>query len=203
MACCATHYRWIDGERTTDVSVTAFVSESSPHLGVVSLELIPRLQRPGPAAIHLAITATPKRVPLARMTAEQFSALSAATHQENLATAANRTPSGIRPCRGDGFGRRHRRGHSVHDGRGRSRRVVALAAAIALPADLRDMHKTVQTAGGTTGLDIDVPYRAAIAFDSPIRGCLQRGLGRPARRGSRGRARRAATGLEFTARGFT
>jgi trehalose/maltose hydrolase-like predicted phosphorylase len=152
-----THYRWIDGGRATEVSVTAFVSESSPHLGVVSLELIPRFSGRVRLRFTLQSPPNPTRVPLARMTAEQFSALSAATHQENLATAANRDPIWypghveVTDSGGDTDGDTlFMTGAAV---RGRA---VALAAAIALPADLRGERKTAQTAGGTTGLDIDV-----------------------------------------------
>jgi protein-glucosylgalactosylhydroxylysine glucosidase len=152
-----THYRWIDGERTTEVSVTAFVSESSPHLGVVSLELIPRFSGRVQLRFTLRSPPNPTRVPLARMTAEQFSALSEATHQENLATAANRDPIWypghveVTDSGGDTAGDiLFMTGAAV---RGRA---VALAAAIALPADLQGVRKTVQTAGGTTGLEIDI-----------------------------------------------
>ncbi len=155
-----THYRWIDGEHATDVSVIAFVSESSPHLGVVSLELTPHFSGRVRLRFTLQTPPAPKRVPLARMTAEQFSALGKATHQENLATAGNRDPiwyPGHIEVADSG-------GDTAADtlfmaGAAVRGRAVALAAAIALPADLGKVRRTVQTAAGTAGLGIEVSVR--------------------------------------------
>lgn len=152
-----TAYRWIDGARATDVSVTSFISEQSPHLGVVSLELIPRFSGRVRLRFTLQSPPPPERLPLARMNAEQFSALGKATHRDELASGGHRdaiwypghvevTDSG-----GDsGTDTLYITGAAV---RGRT---VALAAAMSLPQDLQLVQKTIQTAAGGAGLDVEI-----------------------------------------------
>jgi protein-glucosylgalactosylhydroxylysine glucosidase len=152
-----THYRWIDGERATDVSVICFISEHSPHLGVVSLELMPRFSGRVRLRFTLQSPPLPKRLPLARMSAEQFGALSKATHQEDLASGGHRDaiwyPGHVEVTDSGGDTETDTVFVTGAAVRGSS---VALAAAISLPADLRDVHKSVQTAAGATGLEIEI-----------------------------------------------
>lgn len=155
-----THYRWLDGGRATDVSVTSFVSESSTHLGVVSLELVPHFS--GRVRLRFTLQSPPasQRLPLARMNAEQFSAAAKATHQDDLATGGNRdaiwypgrvdiTDSGSYAATDTVF----ITGAAVHG------RTIAMAAAIALPRYLRNARRTVQQATNGTGLEIEVPVQ--------------------------------------------
>ncbi|HEX9083939.1 MAG TPA: hypothetical protein VF836_04300, partial [Gemmatimonadaceae bacterium] len=36
-----THYDWVEGDRRTSIDVTAFVSQSDQHLGVIRLTIVP------------------------------------------------------------------------------------------------------------------------------------------------------------------
>ncbi len=146
-----TRYRWIDGERATDVSVTSFVSESSAHLGVVSLELTPHFSGPVRLRFTLQSPPLPKRLPLARMSSDEFSAAAVAAHQEDLVSGGHRDAIWypghveVKDSGGDtDTDTLFMAGAAV---RGRT---VALAAAIGLPADLPRIHKTVQTAADAT-----------------------------------------------------
>jgi trehalose/maltose hydrolase-like predicted phosphorylase len=155
-----TRYRWIDGERATDVSVICFVSENSPHLGVVSLELTPHFSGRVRLRFTLHSPPLPKRLPLARMNAEQFSALPKAIHQDDLASGGHRDaiwyPGHVEVMDSGGDTETDT---VFMTGAAVGGRSVALAAAISLPQDLRGVHKTVRTAAGTTGLDIEVQVR--------------------------------------------
>jgi hypothetical protein len=150
-----TRYRWIDGERATDVSVTCFVSESSAHLGVVSLELTPHFSARVRLRFTLQSPPLPNRLPLARMSAVEFSAAAVSSHQEDLASGGHRDAiwyPGHVEVKDSG-------GDTDSDtlfmtGAAVRGRTVALAAAIALPADLHGVHKTVQTATDATALEI-------------------------------------------------
>jgi protein-glucosylgalactosylhydroxylysine glucosidase len=156
-----THYRWIDGERVTDVSVICFVSEHSPHLGVVSLELVPHFSGPVRLRFTLQSPPLPKRLPLARMSAEQFSAIAQASHQDDLATGGHRDaiwyPGHVEVTDSGGDTETDTvfmTGAAEH---GNS---VALAAAISLPQDLQAAaRRTIQTAAGTAGLEIEIPVQ--------------------------------------------
>lgn len=152
-----THYRWIDGERATDVSVTCFVSESSPHLGVVSLELLPHFSGTVRLRFTLQSPPLPKRLPLARMNAEQFSAAAIGAHQDDLASGGHRdaiwypghvdvADSGI----DTGTDTLYMTATAVHG------RTMALAAAIALPQDLHHVRRTVQQTADAADLEIEV-----------------------------------------------
>jgi trehalose/maltose hydrolase-like predicted phosphorylase len=152
-----THYRWIDGERATDVSVTSFVSENSTHLGVVSLELTPHFS--GRVRLRFTLQSPPlaKRLPLARMSAAEFSAAAVAAHQEDLASGGHRDaiwyPGHVEVSDSGGDTDTDTLFMTGTAVRGRT---VALAAAIALPADLQRVHRTVQTASDATALEIEV-----------------------------------------------
>ena len=61
-----TTYEWIDGQRTTQISVETFVSRSDPHLAVITIGVTPRYDgrielrfplrgRPAPARLNLAL----------------------------------------------------------------------------------------------------------------------------------------------------
>jgi trehalose/maltose hydrolase-like predicted phosphorylase len=155
-----THYRWIDGGRATDVTVICFISEHSPHLGVVSLELIPHFSGRVRLRFTLQSPPLPKRLPLARMNAEQFSAAAVAAHQDDLASGGHRDaiwyPGHVEVADSGGDTETDTVFMTGGAVRGRS---VALAAAISLPQDLPGVHKTVQTGTGSTGLDIEVPVQ--------------------------------------------
>jgi protein-glucosylgalactosylhydroxylysine glucosidase len=151
-----TRYRWIDGARTTHVSVICFVSERSAHLGVVSLELTPHFSGLVRLRFTLQSPPPPQRLPLARMSAEQFSAIAKATHRDDLASGGHRDaiwyPGHVEVTDSGGDTEADTvfmRGAAV---RGRA---VALAAAISMPQELRGIHRTVQTAAGATGLEIE------------------------------------------------
>jgi trehalose/maltose hydrolase-like predicted phosphorylase len=155
-----TRYRWINGGRATDVSVTSFVSESSTHIGVVSLELTPHFSGRVRLRFTLQSPPLPKRLPLARMSAVEFSAAAVSSHQEDLASGGHRDAIWypghveVKDSGGDtDTDTLFMAGAAV---RGRT---VALAAAIALPVDLQRVHKTVQTANDATALEIEVQVR--------------------------------------------
>ncbi len=159
-----TRYQWIDGERATDVSVTSFVSESSAHLGVVSLELTPHFSGRIRLRFTLQSPPLPKRLPLARMSAVEFSAAAVAAHQEDLVSGGHRDAIWypghveVKDSGGDtDTDTLFMAGAAV---RGRT---VALAAAIGLPADLPRIHKTVQTAADATALEIEVQVHGCAA----------------------------------------
>jgi trehalose/maltose hydrolase-like predicted phosphorylase len=152
-----THYRWINGTRSTDVSVICFVSESSPHLGVVSLELVPHFSGTVRLRFTLQSPPLPNRLPLERMNAEQFNAAAAAVPEDGLASGGHRgaiwypghvdvTDLGADSATDTLF----ITGAAV---RGRS---VALAAAIALPPGLHGVRRTVQQTAGSTDLTIEI-----------------------------------------------
>jgi len=154
-----THYRWIDGARVTDVSVTCFVSESSPHLAVVSLELVPHFNGTVKLRFTLQSPPYPERLPLAQMTAEQFSASSKSAHRDDI-TGGNRdaiwypghvdiTDSGGDIATDTVF----MAGAAV---RGRT---VAMAAAVQLPRDLRAVHQTAQRTTAMVGLQMQLELR--------------------------------------------
>ncbi len=155
-----THYRWIDGERATDVSVTSFVSENSQHLGVVSLELIPHFS--GRVRLRFTLQSPPlaMRLPLARMNAVEFNAAAVAAHQEDLVSGGHRDaiwyPGHVEVKDSGGDAETDTLFMSGAAVRGRT---VALAAAIALPADLQRVQRIVQTASDTTALDVEVGVR--------------------------------------------
>jgi protein-glucosylgalactosylhydroxylysine glucosidase len=152
-----TRYRWIDGERATDVAVTTFVSESSPHLGIVSLELTPHFSGLVRLRFTLQSPPPPKRLPLARMSAEQFGAAAAAAHQEDLASGGNREAIWY-PGRVDvvDSGGDTETDTLFMTGTAVRGRAVALAAAIALPPDLQDFHKTIRQTKDAAGLEIEL-----------------------------------------------
>jgi trehalose/maltose hydrolase-like predicted phosphorylase len=151
-----TGYRWIDGERTTHVSVICFISERSPHLGVVSLELKPHFSGLVRLRFTLQSPPPPPRLPLARMSAEQFSAIAKATHRDDLASGGHRDaiwyPGHVEVADSGGDTETDTVFMTGAAVRGSA---VALAAAISLPQELRGIHKTVQTAAGATGLEIE------------------------------------------------
>jgi trehalose/maltose hydrolase-like predicted phosphorylase len=155
-----THSRWIDGERATDVSVTSFVSENSQHLGVVSLELVPHFS--GRVRLRFTLQSPPlaTRLPLARMSAVEFNAAAMAAHQEDLVSGGRRDaiwyPGHVEV--GDS-GSNAETDTLFMTGAAVRGRTVALAAAVALPADLQRVHRTVQTASDTTALEVEVGVR--------------------------------------------
>jgi trehalose/maltose hydrolase-like predicted phosphorylase len=151
-----TGYRWIDGERSTGVSVIFFVSEHSPHLGAVSLELTPHFSGPVRLRFTLQSPPPPQRLPLARMSAEQFGAIAKASHREDLASGGHRDaiwyPGHVEVTDSGGDTEADTVFMTGAAVRGRA---VALAAAISLPREIKGIHKTVQTAAGVTALEIE------------------------------------------------
>lgn len=151
-----THYRWVDGERETDVWVTCFVSQRSPHLGVVSLELLPHFS--GRVRLRFTLRSPPpsKRLPLARMNAEQFNAAAAAAHQGDLVSGGNRDAIWY-PGHVDVMdsGSDTETNTSFMSGAALHGRTVALAEAIALPQELAQVRTTSQRSAGAAGLDIE------------------------------------------------
>lgn len=155
-----THYRWVDGERTTDVWVTCLVSESSPHLGLVSLELMPHFSGQVRLRFTLKSPPLPRRLPLARMNAEQFSAAALAAHQADLASGGNRDAIwypghvDVEDSGGDAeTDTLYMAGAAVG---GRS---IALAAAIALPEGIGPVRRNLQRTPGATGLEMEFGVR--------------------------------------------
>src|SRR6185312_415573 len=156
-----TKYRWIDGARATEISVTCFVSESSPHLAVVRLELMPHFS--GRVRLRFALQSppAPQRLALARMNARQFSAAAAAAHQDELAAGGNRgaiwypgqvivAQSGAEPADTVFMAGAAVRG-----------KAVALAAAVALPRDLQRVRKTVERTADGIYLEIEARVRSS------------------------------------------
>ena len=150
-----TRYRWIDGERATDVSVITFVSERAPHLAAVNLQLIPHFSGRVRLRFTLRAPPPPKRQPLARMNAGQFSAAAAASQQPDPAAGGNReaiwysghvevAETGIDAETDSMF-------MTASAVRGNT---VALAAAVALPPEMR-VRRTVQRTADTTTLEIE------------------------------------------------
>ena len=152
-----TNYRWIDGGRATDISVISFVSERSPHLGAVSVQVTPHFSGLVRLRFTLRLPPPPQRLPLAQMTAEQFGDVAKTTHREDLATGGHRDAIWY-PGEVDITGSGGDAGTATISMKGRAVRgsSLALAAAISLPQDLRGVRKTVRTAVGTAALDIEV-----------------------------------------------
>ena len=155
-----TGYRWYDATRATDVSVTSLVSQSVPHLAAVSLELTPHFSGPVRLRFTLRSVPAPQRMPLARMSAEQFSAAAAATDQADLVSGGDRNAiwyPGYVEVTGSGS-------DTVEDtlwmeGRAARGRSVALAAAIALPPHVAVIQQSAQQSAGLAGLEIEVNLR--------------------------------------------
>ena len=152
-----TRYRWHTHAHETEVSVTSFVSQSAPHLAVLSLTLKPNFT----GLVHLRFTLrtppVPQRLPLAQMSAEQFSAVAAASNQADLVSGGHRAAIWY-PGQVDitGFG-----GDAASDtlwieGNAVRGRRVALAAAIGLPPRLPVIRRTVEQSTTLVSLDIEL-----------------------------------------------
>jgi trehalose/maltose hydrolase-like predicted phosphorylase len=68
-----THYRYVDGKKSTDIQVTTFVSQASPHLAVNQLSITPDFD----GKVDLSFALNPwaphePRFPLAEMTGDQM-----------------------------------------------------------------------------------------------------------------------------------
>src|SRR5258707_9835487 len=150
----------MDGERAPCVWVPSFLSESSAPLGVVSLELTPHFRGLVRLAFPLQSPPLPNRLPLARMSSDEFSAAAVAAHQEDLVAGGHRDaiwyPGHVEVKDSGGDAETDTLFMSGAAVRGRT---VALAAAIALPADLQRVQRIVQTASDTTALDVEVGVR--------------------------------------------
>jgi protein-glucosylgalactosylhydroxylysine glucosidase len=155
-----TRYRWRDGVHMTDICVTSFVSQSMPHLGVVSLELEAHFSGPVRMRFTLRSAPEPQRMPLARMSAAQFSAAAAALNQEGLISGGDRNaiwyPGHVVVS---GSGGDAAAGTVWMEGRAVLGRTVAMAAAVALPANLDIVHRTVQHGAEVVSLDLEVRVR--------------------------------------------
>jgi hypothetical protein len=127
------------------------------HIGVVSLELTPHFSGRVRLRFTLQSPPLPKRLPLARMSAVEFSALAIAAHQEDLASGGHRDaiwyPGHVEVRNSGGDTDTNTLFMTGAAIRGRT---VALAAAIALPADLQRVDQTVHTAADSVALEIEV-----------------------------------------------
>ena len=150
-----THYRWHTPGHATVVSVTSFVSQSAPHLAVVSLTLKPNFS----GVVHLRFTLrnppAPQRLPLGQMSAEQYNAL--ASNQADLVSGGNRAPIWY-PGAVDitGFGSDAASDTLWVEGKAARGRRVALAAAILLPPNLPVIHRTVEQSVNLVSLDAEL-----------------------------------------------
>jgi trehalose/maltose hydrolase-like predicted phosphorylase len=103
-----THYRWHTPGHATDVSVTSFVSQSAPHLAVVSLALKPNFT----GLVHLRFTLrtppAPQHLPLAQLWRSDIlvggnSALQRAIHSDLFYILENSTAGTSWPVAACGF----------------------------------------------------------------------------------------------------
>ena len=155
-----TAYRWYNRAHSTDLGVTSFISQSTPHLAVVSLVLEPHFSGPGRLRFTLRSAPEPRRMPLSRMSAAQFSAAAAATNQEGLVSGGNRNaiwyPGYVAVTGSGGDAATNTlwmEGKAVRGG------TVALATAVALPKNLEVTHRSVQHDAGVVSLDIEINLR--------------------------------------------
>jgi hypothetical protein len=152
-----TRYRWHTVAHATDVSVTSFVSQSSPHLAVVSLTLAPQFS--GPVHLRFTLRNPPEaqRLPLARMSAAEFAAAAAAANQAELVAGGNRTVIWYRGAvQINGFGSDAAAGLLWLEGHAAGGRRVAMAAAIEPPPNLPILRRSVKQSADGVALDVEV-----------------------------------------------
>jgi trehalose/maltose hydrolase-like predicted phosphorylase len=132
-----TRYRWRSRAHSTDVSVSSFVSMSDPHLATVTLQLTPRFTGRIRLRFTLRAQPPPQRLPLAEMSAAEFTAASVASNQPDLASGGKRNAlwyqgqvGAIATGVGDGANTLWMEGKAI------AGRTVAVGAAIALPPRL-------------------------------------------------------------------
>jgi trehalose/maltose hydrolase-like predicted phosphorylase len=155
-----TRYRWHSPAHATDVSVTSFVSQSAPHLAVVSLTVRPQFS----SRVHVRFTLhplpAPQRLPLAQMSAEQFSAAAAQANLPDLVSGGNRTPIWYPgSVQITGFGSDATSETVWIEGHAVGGRRVALAAAIETPPNLAVIHRTTEESASGVSLDLEVSLR--------------------------------------------
>ncbi len=152
-----TRYRWHSPARATDVSVTSFVSQSAPHLAVVSLMLQPKFSGRVRVRFTLHPPPVPQRLPLAQMSAEQFSAVAAQANLPDLVAGGNRTPiwypGSVQII---GFGSDATSDTMWIEGNAEGGRRVALAAAIETPPNLAVIDHTTEAAASGVSLDLEL-----------------------------------------------
>lgn len=149
-----TRYRWRSGAHSSDLELTAFVSESAPHLAAVSLTVTPRFNGMVRVRFTLRPAPAPRRLPLADMTAEQFAAAASAADRPELAQGGRRDAIwysgevGVTAHGADAAART-----LWMEGTARGGRRVALGAAIGATA-LRGVRSTVRQQGDTVVLEV-------------------------------------------------
>lgn len=151
-----TCYRWRAGAHTSDLSTTTFVSQSDAHLAAVTLELTPRFSGRIRLRFTLRGLPPPVRLPLARLSAEQFAAAADAASQPDLAAGGNRSAIwypgqvNIVTSGGDAAARM-----LWMDAGAVGDRRLGLAVAVALPATLRQVRTRFTSEEGVLGLEVD------------------------------------------------
>jgi trehalose/maltose hydrolase-like predicted phosphorylase len=160
-----TRYRWRSAAHVTDVSVTSFVSQSAPHLAAVSLALTPRFGGRIRVRFTLRLPPPPARLPLAAMTAEQFSAAAAAADRPELATGGKRGAiwyaGQIVPI---AMGSDIEAKTLWMQGKAIGGRSVAVEAAVDLPKDLRHVRATAGREADEVRLEIAGSVRSGRSY---------------------------------------
>ena len=146
-----TQYVWNSGKHTTAISVISFISESAPHLAVVSLELRPQFSGRIQLRFTLRSPPVPKRLPLAQMSAAQLDDVAAGGNRDAIwySGRVDVADAGSDAATDSLF----MTGTAV---RGRT---VAMAAAVATPPQLLDLDRTVRQTADMTSLTIEARVR--------------------------------------------
>lgn len=170
----STRYRWRSRAHSTDVSVTSFVSMSDAHLAAVSLQLTPRFTGKIRLRFTLRSAAPPPRLPLAEMSAAEFSAASVASNRPDLAIGGKRDAiwyqgqmGGI--ATGDGAAANT----LWMEGKAIAGRTVAVGAAVALPPRfgmprLTTSHTDDAAAAGAGAADAGAGHTVALEVEGSV-----------------------------------
>ncbi len=134
-----THYRWRADNRTNDIDVVSLVSQDDPHLALVLFSVRPGADGPVEVRFTLRPGATPERLPMARMGAQEFARAASREAAASVLAGGQRKaiwyPGEVHADAMEGDAKDHSislQGHAAHG------RDVALAFTVGAPADLVD-----------------------------------------------------------------
>jgi trehalose/maltose hydrolase-like predicted phosphorylase len=152
-----TRYEWRSSSHATRIAVTSFVSGTEPHLGVTSMELRPAFDGRIRLRFTLSVLSRPKRLPLARLSAAEFSALARASEQAGLISGGRRDaiwyPGTVEVADAGGDA-----GSAMLwiEGKASFGRPVALAVAMGLPRTPKPLHAEVTRSSEGVWLQIEI-----------------------------------------------
>jgi len=150
-----TQYQWHDGDRITDLRIVNFVSQSNAHLAVVSFELTPHFSGNVQLRFTLRAAPAPNRLPLAKMSAEEFTAVARRNQQTNLITGGDRDliwyPGHVNAT---GVGADETSHTLWMSGRAEQGHALAVAAALEFPRDFKVLDQHIEKSTDIVSLDV-------------------------------------------------